>query len=124
MQGAHISVRVIEFHTLGDLPTAPFYGEVPGAGTSLPPLPLCKHPENSLVSPPRAVDGSPTSKCGTCWELQYNNQPPVYMIAVDNAAMIQLGGDAFKTFAGDVGIAQGSVDATAVEVDAGKCGLP
>ena len=48
----------------------------------------------------------------------------MYMIAVDNAAMIQLGGDAFKTFAGDDGIAQGSVDATAVEVDVGKCGLP
>ena len=74
--------------------------------------------------PAWTVDGSPDAKCGTCWELQYNNQPPVYMIAVDNAAMIQLDGDAFKAFAGDAGIAQGSVDATAVEVDAGKCGLP
>ncbi len=26
-------VAFAEFHTLGDLPTAPFYGEVPGAGT-------------------------------------------------------------------------------------------
>ena len=26
-----------DFHTLSDLPTAPFYGEVPGAGTSHPP---------------------------------------------------------------------------------------
>ena len=74
--------------------------------------------------PTLTVDGSPSSKCGTCWELQYNGQPPVYMVAVDNAAMIQLGGDAFKTFAGDVGIAQGSVDATAVEVPRAKCGLP
>ena len=55
--------------------------------------------------------------------MQYCDQPPVYVIAVDNAAMIQLGGDAFKTFAGDVGIAQGSVDATAVEVPRAKCGL-
>lgn len=70
------------------------------------------------------VDGSPSSKCGTCWELQYNGQAPVYMVAVDNAAMIQLGGDAFKTFAGAVGVAQGSVDATAREVDPEKCGFP
>ena len=91
------------------------------------------HP--SLLSPPRVhdadphlthrtVDGSPSSKCGTCWELQYNGQAPAYMIAVDNAAMIQLGGDAFKTFAGAAGVAQGSVEATAVQVDPKKCGLP
>ena len=115
------------FQKLGELPTTPFYGEVPGAGTSLPssyPI-ACTTLTYRLVSfITHTVDGSPDSKCGTCWELQYNNQPPVYMIAVDNAAMIQLGGDAFKTFAGDAGIAQGSVDATAVQVDAGKCGLP
>ena len=92
----------------------------------IPSLPSPTHVHDA-DSPTRlirhTVDGSPDSKCGTCWELQYNGQAPVYMIAVDNAAMIQLGGDAFKTFAGDAGIAQGSVDATAGEVDAGKCGL-
>ncbi|KAM5536559.1 hypothetical protein V8D89_009836 [Ganoderma adspersum] len=88
------------FRKLGELPTAPFYGEVPGS-----------------------VDGSPKSRCGSCWQLQYNGQPPVYMVAVDNAAMIQLGGPAFETFAGAAGKAQGSVDATAVEVDPKKCGL-
>ena len=88
----------------------------------------------SLPSPPSVrethspthdtVDGSPTSKCGSCWELQYNGEAPVYMVAVDNAATIQLGGDAFEKFAGAAGKAKGSVNATAVQVDAGKCGLP
>ncbi|KAM5536564.1 hypothetical protein V8D89_009841 [Ganoderma adspersum] len=87
-----------KFHKLGQLPTAPFYGEVPGA-----------------------VDGSP--KCGSCWQLQYNGQPPVYMVAVDNAAMIQLGKQAFDKFAGAAGVAEGSVDATAVEVERTLCGL-
>ena len=78
---------------------------------------------SQTFSPRHTVDGSPDSKCGTCWELQYNGQAPVYMVAVDNAAMIQLGGDAFDKFAGAAGKAKGSVDATAVQVDAGKCGL-
>ena len=78
---------------------------------------------SQTFSPRHTVDGSPDSKCGTCWELQYNGQAPVYMVAVDNAAMIQLGGDAFDKFAGPAGKAQGSVDATAVQVDPGKCGL-
>ena len=67
------------------------------------------------------VDGSP--KCGSCWKLQYCDQPPVYVIAVDNAAIIQLGGDAFKKFAGGDGAKKGSVNATAVEVDPSFCGL-
>ncbi|KAM5543376.1 hypothetical protein V8D89_002961 [Ganoderma adspersum] len=86
------------FHVLGDLPTAPFYGEVPGA-----------------------VDGS--QLCGSCWQLQYNNQPPVYMIAVDNASTFQLSKPAFDQFAGTQGGEQGSVTATAVQVASGLCGL-
>ena len=68
-----------------------------------------------------AVDGSP--KCGSCWKLQYCDQPPVYMIAVDNAAIIQLGKPAFDKFAGEEGAKRGSVNATAVEVDPSFCGL-
>ena len=86
-----------------------------------PPHPLTPVSIRKLTHIASTVDGSP--KCGSCWELQYNGQPSVYMIAVDNAAMIQLGGDAFKKFAGATGVAQGSVDATAVQVDPGKCGL-
>ncbi|KAM5536566.1 hypothetical protein V8D89_009843 [Ganoderma adspersum] len=58
-----------------------------------------------------AVDGSP--KCGSCWQLQYNGQPPVYMVAVDNAAMIQLGGPAFAKFAGAAGKAKGGSNESA-----------
>ncbi|KAM5536557.1 hypothetical protein V8D89_009834 [Ganoderma adspersum] len=87
-----------KFRTLSQLPTAPFYGEIPGA-----------------------VDGSP--KCGSCWKLQYCDQPPVYMIAVDNAAIIQLGKPAFDKFAGPEGTAKGSVNATAVEVSPDFCKL-
>ncbi|KAI1788138.1 hypothetical protein LXA43DRAFT_665181 [Ganoderma leucocontextum] len=88
-----------QFHTLGDLPTAPFYGEVPGA-----------------------VDGSP--KCGSCWKLQYDGKEPVYMIAVDNAAMFQLGKAGFEKFAGQKGFDKGSVDAKATEVSPEFCHLP
>ncbi|KAM5536548.1 hypothetical protein V8D89_009825 [Ganoderma adspersum] len=87
-----------KFVKLSDLPSAAFYGELPGA-----------------------VDGS--SKCGSCWKLQYCSEPPVYMIAVDNAAIIQLGGPAFKKFTGPEGAAKGSVNATAVEVSLDFCGL-
>ncbi|KAM5538558.1 hypothetical protein V8D89_007891 [Ganoderma adspersum] len=86
------------FHTLSDLPTAPFYGEVPGA-----------------------VDGS--SKCASCWKLQNGSQDPVYMIAVDNAEIIQLGKTAFDKFAGAEGAAKGIIDATAVQVSPDFCHL-
>nr|VWO99756.1 ATP-dependent RNA helicase CshA (EC [Ganoderma boninense] len=87
-----------QFHTLGDLPTAPFYGEVPGA-----------------------VDGS--SECASCWKLQYDGQAPVYMIAVDNAEIFQLSKTAFEQFAGAQGIAKGIVNATAAQVSPDFCHL-
>ena len=66
--------------------------------------------------------GSP--KCGSCWKLQYDHQPPVFVVAVDNAAIFQLGKDGFAKFAGQKGFDQGSVDAKAVEVSPQNCGLP
>ena len=47
----------------------------------------------------------------------------MYVLAVDNAAIIQLGKPAFDTFAGTEGAKQGSVNATAVEVDPSFCSL-
>ena len=85
------------------------------------------HPFTDILACPKltrfayTVDGSP--KCGSCWKLQYCDQPPVYVIAVDNAAIIQLGKPAFDQFAGADGAKKGSVNATAVEVDPSFCGL-
>ena len=101
------------------MPSAPFYGQIPGAGTSFSSSHLLVRTKLTLFA--YTVDGSP--KCGSCWKLQYCDQPPVYMIAVDDAAIIQLGGDAFKKFAGAEGAKKGSVNATAVEVDPSFCGL-
>ena len=69
----------------------------------------------------RAVDGSP--KCGACFKLQYDHKEPIYIIAVDNAAMFQLSKAGFEKFAGAEGFAKGSVDATAVEVSPEFCRL-
>ena len=46
----------------------------------------------------------------------------MYVIAVDNAAIIQLGKPAFDMFAGADGAKKGSVNATAVEVEPSFCG--
>ena len=112
------SWKILSCSTLTYNIVVPNYNSTPLPSSST----ACVHDADPHSS--RTVDGSPASKCGTCWELQYNGQPAVYMVAVDNAAMIQLGGGAFDKFAGAAGKAKGSVDATAVQVDAGKCGLP
>ncbi|KAM5544277.1 hypothetical protein V8D89_001937 [Ganoderma adspersum] len=88
-----------QFHTLGDLPTAPFYGEAPDT-----------------------VDGS--GKCGACWKLQYEDKEPVYMIAVDRAAIFQLGKNGFEKFAGCKGFDKGSVEVKATKVSPEQCDLP
>ncbi len=108
-----------EFHTLGDLPTAPFYGEVPGAGVYYPSFHLLVEADPLVCE----VDGS--AKCGSCWKLQYDDKEPVYMIAVDNAAMFQLGKAGFDKFAGSNGFEKGSVVACkATEVSPELCHLP
>ena len=76
---------------------------------------------DSRNCPACAVDGS--QLCASCWQLQYNGQAPVYMIAVDNASIFQLSKPEFDQFAGTQGGEQGSVTATAVQVAPGNCGL-
>ncbi|EJF64667.1 hypothetical protein DICSQDRAFT_124865 [Dichomitus squalens LYAD-421 SS1] len=85
-------------YTLGQLPVAPFFAEVPGA-----------------------TYGS--SKCGSCWEIQYNNKTPVYVLGVDDASIFQLSKAGFKKLAGKKGLEKGSVSAQAVEVSPTYCGL-
>ena len=82
---------------------------------SLPPFPY--------IGGAAAVEHWDSESCGSCWKLQYCDKPPVYVIAVDNAAIIQLGQPAFDQFAGEEGAKRGSVNATAVEVDPSFCGL-
>ena len=64
-----------------------------------------------------------SAKCGSCWKLQYGDNEPVYMPAVDNAQHFQLGQVAFGEFAGQKGFDQGSVEAWVEEVDPTHCGL-
>ena len=45
------------------------------------------------------------------------------MIAVDNASIFQLSKPEFDQFAGTQGGEQGSVTATAVQVESSRCGL-
>ena len=112
---------MLEFHTLGDLPTAPFYGEVPGAGTCLLCSPQPSARETDLLI--YVVDFSP--KCGSCWKLEYDGREPIYMVGVDNAAMFQLGKEGFEKFAGRKGFDKGSVIACKVtEVSPEHCHLP
>ena len=79
------------------------------------------HEADTPIRLARAVDGS--SKCASCWKLQNGNQDPVYMIAVDNAEIFQLGKTAFDKFAGAEGVAKGTIDATAVQVSPDFCHL-
>lgn len=87
------------YNTLGDLPTFP---NVTGADV---------------------VAGWGSPNCGTCWTITYNNQS-VTVTVVDHAGDgFNLSEEAMNFLTNNQAEFLGTVDATAVQVDASNCGL-
>ncbi|KIM61991.1 hypothetical protein SCLCIDRAFT_120765 [Scleroderma citrinum Foug A] len=89
------------FQTLGDLPTFPFVGGIPGLTWNSP-------------------------YCGSCWQLSYTSGTTtntVYVTAVDGAWSFNLSQEAMDTLTGGLAVEKGTVTAVATQVDPSVCGM-
>jgi len=89
------------FETLGDLPTFPFVGGMPGLTWNSP-------------------------SCGSCWQLSYTSETTnntVNVTAVDGAWSFNLSQEAMDALTGGIAVEKGTVTAVATEVDPSVCGM-
>ncbi|KAL4063296.1 Cerato-platanin [Scleroderma yunnanense] len=90
------------FETLGELPTFPYVGGIPGLTWNSP-------------------------YCGSCWQLSYTDASgttrTIVVTAVDEAWSFNLSQEAMDKLTGGIAVQKGTVTAISTQVDTSLCGM-